>query len=96
MVFPIRPDLRRYRGSKESLQRRTYEFNIKAEKIADHINALVANNPEKIQQYLFENIARDLHVTADEVRAALPCGGYNGVIFGITETDRQALASYKR
>jgi hypothetical protein len=45
--------------------------------------------------YTFDSIARNLGLTVDEVRSALPEGGYNGISFGVREEDRRALARFK-
>jgi hypothetical protein len=94
--FPIRPHLKSYRGSKDNLRRRAAEYNAKANKIAEHLNTLAANNPAEIQQYMFVYIARDLGFTTEEVRSAISDGGSNGITLGVREDDRRALATYKR
>lgn len=94
MFFPIRPSYDTYRGSKISLQRKAANFNDTANKIADHLNKLIANNPDDVQQYLFGYIASDLGLDVDTVRKVLP-GGYNGITLRVSAEDRRALQSYK-
>jgi hypothetical protein len=80
-----------YRGSKQALLRKSAENALVAERIAAYVNGLVANNPDGEQMYTFDSIARNLGLTVDEVRSALPEGGYNGISFGVREEDRRAL-----
>lgn len=94
-LLPLTPDFKVYRGSKENLRRKATEYNAIAQRVADHVNTLVANNPDEIQQYMFASIARDLRLTIDQVRSAIPDGGYNGITFSVLEAERQALARYK-
>lgn len=92
--FPLRPRYKAYRGSKESVRRKIDEFNGKARRIAEHVNRLVANNPNTVQVYGFANIAIDLGYSVDEVRSAISNGGFNGITFGVNDEDRAALKSY--
>jgi hypothetical protein len=92
--FPLRPHYKTYRGSKETIRRRVDDFNGKALRIAEHVNRLVANNPDKVQVYGFAFIAIDLGYSTDEVRSAISNGGYNGITFGVDEFDREALQRY--
>jgi hypothetical protein len=94
--LPVMPHLKVYRGSKENLRRKAAQHNAIAQRVADHINALVANNPREIQQYMFATIARDLGLKTDQVRSAIYDGGYNGITFGVREAEREALVRYKR
>ena len=41
------------------------------------------------------NFGGNVGVTSEEVRSALPDGGYNGISFGVREEDRRALARFK-
>jgi hypothetical protein len=95
-ALPLRPNLKFYRGSKRHLQRKNAEYNAMAERVADYVNALIANNPNEIQQYLFGTIASDLGLTVDQVRSAISDGGYNGITVGVREDARRALARYRR
>ena len=95
VMFPIRPRLKHYRGTKENLRRKAAEENKIAEKIAKHLNTLIANNDEEMQQYIYGYIAIDLRVTAEQVRRALPGGGSYGITLRVTEENRRALRSYK-
>lgn len=94
-AIPLSPKLKYYRGGKESIRRKTAEFNAKARRIADHVNRLMADNPREIQQYMFASIARDLGFTTDEVRNAISDGGYNGITLGVRGQDREALERYR-
>lgn len=93
--LPIQPRLKRYRGSKENLRRKTANYNAAAHKVADHVNRLIANNPSDVQQYMFASVAHDLGFTVDDVRSAISDGGYNGRTFWVTEEDRKELEPYK-
>jgi|SRR5947209_5025833 len=95
-TFPIRAHRKSYRGSKADLQRMAADYNAKANRVAEHLNTLAANNPAEIQQYMFADLARDLGFTTEEVRSAISDGGYNGITLGVREEGRRALASYKR
>ena len=50
----------------------------KTRRIAEYVNALIANNPDEFQQYIFANIALACDVTVDEVRSFIG-GGDNGI-----------------
>jgi hypothetical protein len=93
--LPLAAQFDIYRGSKEYLLRKSAEKALVAERIATYVNGLVANNPDEKQMYTFASIARNLGVTSEEVRSALPDGGYNGISFGVREEDRRALARFK-
>jgi hypothetical protein len=93
-ILPLTPNLRDYRGSKENLRRKNAEYNAMAHRVAEHVNRRIADNPNKIQQYMFANIAHDLGFTTDQVRAAISDGGYNGRTIGVTEDDRKELTLY--
>lgn len=93
--LPLRPNLRDYRGQKEILRRRNDEYNRIAQRVADHVNRLVADDPDEIQQYFFGSIAIDLGLDVDDVRSAISNGGYNGITLRVTEDDRRAMAGYK-
>lgn len=94
-VLPLVPHVSRYRGGKRDLQLKNAQANAVAQRVADHINRLIADDPHELQQYLFANIARDLGVSVDVVRAAISDGGYNGITIRVSADDRVALARYK-
>jgi hypothetical protein len=94
-ILPLRPYLKHYSGSQESPRRKTAEYNEMATRVVEHVNALIANNPDENQQYMFVQIAIDLGLTADEVRSAFSSVGRNGITIHVTEEDRVALACYK-
>jgi hypothetical protein len=66
-----------------------------ARKVADHLNTLIANDPDETQQYMFANLAYDLGYSPEEVRSAISDGGYNGITFHISSDDRRALETHK-
>lgn len=90
--IPLRPNLKRYMGSKPELQRRAAAQNAMAQKIADYVNRRMAVNPSEIQQYLFADIGREVGASADDVRAAISDGGHNGITLGVRGEARRALA----
>jgi len=77
--LPVVPRFKRYRGAKPNLQRKSAEEFRVAQRIAEHVNTEIANNPAELQQILFGFVAIELGVTTEQVRSALP-GGYNGFI----------------
>ncbi|WP_245432954.1 hypothetical protein [Mesorhizobium sp. WSM3866] len=93
-ILPLRPSLKSYRGGKANVQLKTAKANALAQRIADHINMLIANDPHEMQQYLFASIARDLGCSTDAVRSAISDGGYNGISIRVLGDDRRALARY--
>jgi hypothetical protein len=93
-ILPISPRLKRYSGSKPELMRKSLSEQAIAIKIAEHVNALIANNPSEIQQYIFADIASDLDVTTEQVRSAISDGGYNGITLRVREVDREKLKRY--
>ena len=93
--LPVQPRFKSYLGSKENLRRKAAEHNAMAQRVADYVNSLAANNPNEIQQYTFSTIARDLGFTTDQVRSAIGDGGYNGITFGVRKAEREALAAIK-
>jgi hypothetical protein len=94
-TLPFRPHLKHYQGAKENLRRKCAEENRARNKVAEHVNRLVANDPRELQQILFGYVAADLGVTKDQVRNAIGDGGYNGITFRVTERDREMLRQYK-
>jgi hypothetical protein len=94
-ILPLRPYLKHYSGSQENPRRKTAEYNEMAIRVVEHVNALIANNADENQQYMFAEIAIDLGLTADQVRSAISYGGHNGITIHVTEEDRVALARYK-
>jgi hypothetical protein len=94
--LPVTPKFKLYRGSKEKLRRQAAAHNAMAQRVADHVNTLAANNPDEVQQYLFATIADDLGLTTDQVRSAISTGGHNGITFGVRDAERAALANCKR
>src|SRR5262245_7354321 len=92
--LPVQPNLRHYGGSKENVRHRSAEYDARAQKVADHVNTLIASNADSLQQYYFANIARELGYSVEEVRSAISDGGYNGITFRVTEEDRRRLETY--
>jgi hypothetical protein len=93
--LPVQPRFRRYRGAKENLKRKAAEQSRVAQRIADHVNTEIANNPAEVQQVIFGFVANKLGITTEQVRRALP-GGYNGWTFRVDENDRRGLERYKQ
>jgi hypothetical protein len=94
-ILPLRPYLKHYSGLQENPRRKTAEYNEMATRVVEHVNALIANNPDENQQFLFAEIAIDLGLTADQVRSAFSYVGHSGMTIHVTEEDRVALARYK-
>jgi hypothetical protein len=67
-----------------------------AHRVAEHVNMLIANNPDAIQEHMFASIAHDLGLSTDQVRSAISDGGYNGITIRVTEDARRELVRYKR
>ncbi len=95
-LLPLKPKLKRYSGSQARLRQKAGEHNAMANRVADHLNTLVLNNPAEVQQYKWADVARDLGLTPDEVHSAIVGAGHNGIALVVTEDERRALASYKR
>lgn len=95
-ILPLTPHLKRYRGAKAALQRKNYEYNMMAHRVAEHLNMLIANNADDGQMYVFDTIAYDLGLTTDQVREAISDGGYHGITVGVRKEDRVALERYKK
>lgn len=94
--FPVKPNLKKYRGSKERAAHKNRDYNATARKVAAYLNRLVANNPDTMQQYMFDDIAHALGCSVDDVRSAISNGGHNGITFqDIDDGDRRDLAGYK-
>lgn len=96
MQLPLQPRLSDYRGSDPKKRRKADEHNAMAQRVVDHLNALIANDPAPMQQYFWHGIARDLGLTADDVESAVMHGGHNGITIGVTEDGRQAVARYNK
>jgi len=92
--LPLEPNLKRYRGGNQNLQLRNAQANALAQRIADHVNRLIACDPHEMQQYFFAQIALDLGCTTEAVRSAISDGGYNGITLRVSKDDRCALARY--
>jgi hypothetical protein len=93
--LPVTPYFKRYRGAKLNLQRKAAEESRAAQRIADYVNARIANDPDEVQQIIFAFVAIEVGVTTEQVRRALP-GGFNGWTFRVDENDRKALERYKK
>ncbi|MEZ2201885.1 hypothetical protein AAE027_07555 [Bradyrhizobium japonicum] len=96
MQLPLQPRLMDYRGADPKKQRKVAEHNAMAQRVADHLNTLIANDPAPMQQYLWHGIARDLGLTTDKVESAVMYGGHNGITIGVTDEGRRAVARYKK
>lgn len=96
MQLPLQSRLKGYQGADPKKRRKVAEYNAMAQRVVDHLNTLIANDPDPMQQYFWHGIARDLGLTADEVRAAVMYGGHNGITVDVTEENRKAVARYKK
>lgn len=90
-VIPVRPQLKDYNGRNEARRRKVDEFNAMAQRVVDHVNILIANNPNEIQEYNFHLIAIDLGLSAEDVQSAIMYGGHNGITLGVGAEERRAL-----
>jgi hypothetical protein len=93
-TLPLRPHLKSYREGKANLQLKAAEENALAQRIADHVNRLIARDPHEIQQYFFAQIALDLGCTTEAVRSAIPAGGNNGITLRVSDEDRHTVANW--
>ena len=93
--LPLTPRWNRYRGAKPNLKRRAVEENRIAQRVCDHVNRLIANDPEEIQQYIFGYVAIDLGLPVELVRRAIPGGGFNGITLRVRNEDRPLFARFK-
>jgi hypothetical protein len=94
-LAPIVPYFKQYRGRKEDVRRKVDCFNATAQRIADYVNKLIANDPHELQVYSFGMIAIDLGVSVDVVHEAISDGGCNGITVRVTEEDRRSIAHLK-
>lgn len=94
-TLPLTAYWKRYGGGKEHLRVKAAEEAKTAQRIADYVNGLIADNPSELQQYYFATIARDLGVTVDQVRSAISDGGYNGITIGVRAEERWLLERYR-
>ncbi len=93
--LPIRPNLKHYSGAKDSIRRKVNEHNAKLQRIADHLNRLIADNPNEMQQHLYGYIAIDLGVSLQDVQEASPEGGSNGITLRVRPEDRPLMERYR-
>lgn len=96
MQLPLQPRLKDYRGADPKKRRKVAEHNAMAQRVVDHLNTLIANDLEPMQQYLWYDVACDLGLTADDVESAVMYGGHNGITVDVTEENRRAVARYKK
>ena len=88
-TLPLRPHLKVYRGPNACTRQKVDAHNVLVQRIADHVNALAANDPRPIQNYTFATIAADLGLTKIQVRSAVLGGVANGLMFSVTSAQRQ-------
>ncbi|WP_145984257.1 hypothetical protein [Bradyrhizobium nitroreducens] len=96
MQLPLQPRLDGYRGADPRKRREASEHNAMAQRIVDHLNTLIANDPDPMQQYHWYEIARDLGLSPEDVESAVMYGGHNGITVDVTDENRRAVAGYKR
>ena len=92
--IPLKPHFKKYRGPNNSLRLKTIEYNNMARQVANHVNILIASNPDEVQHYKFDYIASDLGTTLEVVRDAISDGGNSGITFRVRNEDRPALAIF--
>lgn len=70
-----------YRGSKEKIKRETREFNNNVSKVENHINKLLNDKGEDTIIVFYNELAKDLYLSIDEVAKILSKigGGSNGI-----------------
>ena len=93
-LLPLRPHLKVYHGPNACTEQKVDAHNILAQRIAEYVNTLVANDPRPIQSYTFAKIAADLGLTKIQVRSAVLGGVANGLMFSVTSAQRQWLSGY--
>jgi len=64
------------------------------EKLERHLNRLIANNPNDVQQYVFASLAADTGLAPDFVRRCVSPGDSNGITLRVSAEDRKSLAHY--
>jgi len=89
--LPIRPHFKSH-GRTVRARDEAIEFNRMAQRVANHVHALILTTPQKVQFFTYDNIARPLGLQAEQVRAAIGRGDYNGISFAVDPLDREALA----
>jgi len=93
--FPIRAHIKSYRGANPKKQADNVAHNLAAQRVARHLNMLVANDPAENQVHSFASMAIDLGVTVELVRSAISDGGYNGITLKVTPADREKLEEFR-
>ena len=88
-LLPLRPHLKVYRGPNACTRQKVAAHNILAQRIAEHVNTLVANDPRPIQNYTFAKIAADLGLTKVQVRSAVSGSVHDRLTFSVTNAHRQ-------
>lgn len=96
MQLPLQPRLKDYRGADPKKRRKIAEHNAMAQRVVDHINSLIANDPDPLQQFHWYEVARDLNLSAEDVESSVMYGGHNGITVDVTEENRRAVARYKK
>lgn len=93
--LPIQPHFKSY-GRSARTREKAIEFNRMAQRVADHVHALILATPRDVQVYSYFSIAQPLGLEVEQVRAAIGRGGFNGITFGVDAADREAIEDHLR
>ena len=91
-MLPLRPNLKKYSGTKPELRAKVNERNQHVHRTINHLHRMIADNEPGWHQYYFADIAIDLKIPMPLVRSAVaPLGGSNGITLFVREDDLQKL-----
>ena len=93
---PLYPRINRYSGKDLTKRRKAIEHNAMAERVVDHLNRLIANDPAETQGYIWGFVAHDLKLTLDQVTSAVVDGGSNGITLEVRPEDRAGLRALQK
>jgi hypothetical protein len=94
-TLPIVPRLKSYSGPLPALRRQAAVHNLMAKRVTDHLNRLIANDPEEEQIYSYDSLAKALGLDALKVRSVISHGGTHALTVRVLPADRKALRKYK-
>jgi hypothetical protein len=92
--LPLQPRLKNITGSTERARRKIIDDNARATRVVELLHRLIAQNPERDQQYHWADVARQLSLSADEVRESVMYGGHHGITIAVSDDDRTFLSRY--